>query len=72
MAHATIRAVTAKTIVQMIADKYLVNEDTALKMFYESDVGEAFSDDETGLYGQSATYIFNLFDEAIKRDMITS
>jgi len=66
MAHATIRAVTAKNIAQLIIDKYSVDENTALQMFYESGIGEAFADDETGLYGQSALYIFNLFNEEYK------
>ena len=63
MGHATIRAVTIQTVIKLIADKFSVDEDTALKMFYKSNIGAAYADDETGLYGQSANYIFNLFCE---------
>ena len=42
-------------------DNFSVDENTAIKMFYESHVGECFSNDETGLYGQSAVYIYSLF-----------
>ncbi len=61
--HGTIRAATLKTIIKMICDYYDLEEDAALKWFYESYIGECFSNDETGLYGQSALYIFSLFSE---------
>ena len=61
--HGTIRAATMQTIIKLIVEKYQVNEDTALKMFYESHIGAAYADDETGLYGQSANYVFSLFNE---------
>ena len=35
----------------------------ALDLFYTSATGASFADDETGLYGQSALYIFGLFVE---------
>lgn len=63
MGHGTIRAVTLQTVIQLISDHYSVDGDKALKMFYESNTGAAYSDDETGLYGQSANYIFSLFNE---------
>lgn len=59
--HGTIRAATLKDIIKLICDHYSVSEDEALKLFYESHTGECFSDDETGLYGQSALYIFSLY-----------
>jgi hypothetical protein len=46
-----------------IEEKYLVNEDEALDMFYRSATGASLADDETGLYGQSALYIFSLFND---------
>ena len=61
MTHGTIRAATLKTILENIMDNFSVDENTAIKMFYESHVGECFSNDETGLYGQSAVYIYSLF-----------
>jgi hypothetical protein len=32
-------------------------------MFYRSATGASLADDETGLYGQSALYIFSLFNQ---------
>jgi len=61
MKHGTIRAATQKTILEFIMNHFNVDENTAIKMFYESHIGECFSDDTTGLYGQSAVYVFSLF-----------
>lgn len=61
--HGTIRAATLKTIIAMISEHFNISEDEALKAFYESHIGACFSDDETGLYGQSALYVFSLFLE---------
>ena len=63
MAHGTIRAATLQTILNLIIKYYSVDEDTAMKMFYESHIGACYSDDTTGLYGQSALYVFSLFLE---------
>lgn len=50
-------------IVKMIMEKYGLDEAAALDAFYRSATGASFSDDETGLYGQSPHYIFGLFVE---------
>ena len=63
MAHGTIRAATLRTIINLIVEHFSVDEDTALKMFYKSNIGSCYSDDTTGLYGQSALYVFSLFLE---------
>jgi len=66
MPHGTIRAATMPTIVKLISDEYGVSDDEAMKMFYESHIGACYSDDESGLYGQSALYVFSLFKDDIK------
>ena len=66
MAHGTIRAATLQTILNLIMKHFSVDEDTAVKMFYESHIGACYSDDTTGLYGQSALYIFSLFLEELE------
>ena len=66
MPHGTIRAATLTTVIGLIADQYSVSDDEAMKLFYESHIGSCFSDDESGLYGQSALYIFSLFQEEQK------
>lgn len=61
--HATIRATLLPEIVRLIVEKYGWSEDEAMDRFFLSATGASFSDDETGLYGQSALYIFGLFVE---------
>lgn len=63
MGHGTVRAVILPDIIKMICDKFQWNEKEALDRFYLSATGENFSDDDTGLYGQSALYIFGMFCE---------
>ena len=63
MSHGTIRAATLPAIVKLIIKKYGVSDDEAIKMFYESHIGACYADDESGLYGQSALYVFSLFQE---------
>jgi hypothetical protein len=64
--HGTIRAATLKTILENIMHHFSVDENTAIKLFYESHIGACFSNDDTGLYGQSAAYVFSLFLEEKK------
>ena len=66
MAHATVRATLMPEIIKLIMEKYSLSETEALDKFYNSAAGASFSDDETGLYGQSALYIFGLFDEEMR------
>ena len=63
MGHGTIRASTLQTVFKLIIEHYAVDEDTAVKIFYESNIGACYSDDSTGLYGQSALYIFSMLLE---------
>jgi hypothetical protein len=63
LSHGTIRAATLPTIINLIAEQYGLSDDEAMKFFYESHIGACFADDESGLYGQSALYIFSLFQE---------
>ncbi len=65
MNHYTIRATNLPVIVKLIAEKLKCSELDALDRFYNSAVGKCFSDDETGLYGQSALYVYGLFLEEI-------
>jgi hypothetical protein len=61
MGHGTIRAATLKTIIPLIMERFVCGENDALKMFYESHTGKCYADNSTGLYGQSAVYVFQLF-----------
>ncbi|MDO8609887.1 MAG: hypothetical protein Q7R95_05025 [bacterium] len=63
MEHHLIRATILPQIINNITDKYKVDENKALHMFYTSHTGKMFSDDDSGLYGQSPLYIFSLFEQ---------
>ena len=63
MDHATTRATILPEIIRLISEEYKISEFEALDKFYTSATGASFADDETGLYGQSALYIFGLFSE---------
>ena len=68
MSHGTIRAATLPTIIRLITDHYGVGDDEAIKMFYESHIGACYSDDDSGLYGQSALYVFSLLLEELTQE----
>ncbi|MCD8107011.1 MAG: hypothetical protein LUE20_03480 [Oscillospiraceae bacterium] len=61
MEHATIRATLIPEIIRMISEKYSISEEEAMDEFYTSGTAESLSDSDTGLYGQSALFIFGLF-----------
>jgi hypothetical protein len=63
MSHATVRATNIPEIVRLISEKYKISEEQALDKFYTSATGASYADDETGLYGQSALFVFGLFVE---------
>jgi hypothetical protein len=44
-------------------ERFGYEENDAFKMFYESHTGKCYANDDTGLYGQSAVYVFSLFCE---------
>lgn len=68
MAHATIRATIIPEIVKLICENMNMSEKEALDKFYCSATGKCYADDETGLYGQSALYVYGLFAEEIIRE----
>lgn len=63
MEHYLIRATIIPEIVKMIAEHDKITEQEALDLFYTSATGASLAEDETGLYGQSALYIWGLFQE---------
>jgi hypothetical protein len=67
--HSLVKATLIPEIVQMISVHYGLDEDAALESFYQSGIARALADDETGLYAQSALYIFSLYE--VERGMST-
>lgn len=68
MEHFLIRATVIPEIVTLIQNKYKISEKDALDAFYTSATGACYTDDETGLYGQSALFVASLFDEEISEN----
>ena len=69
MPHGTIRATTLKTIIPLIMERFDCGENDALKLFYESHTGKCYADDSTGLYGQSAVYVFSLLCDELPQEV---
>lgn len=63
MSKALYNATIIPEIVRLITEKYNLSEQEALDAFYGSETAKALNDPETGLYGQSALFIFSLFNE---------
>ncbi len=61
--HGTVRAMILPDIIHLLMKNYGWTEEEALNRFYLSATGANFSDDETGLFGQSPLHIFYLFEE---------
>ncbi|NLT08815.1 MAG: hypothetical protein GXY08_04855 [Ruminococcus sp.] len=69
MNHATTRATIIPEIVRLISEKYSISEKEALEKFYTSATGASYADDKTGLYGQSALFVFGLFCEEYEQQL---
>lgn len=72
MEHYLIRATIIPEVVKMIQNKWGMSEDEALNAFYMSETGDALADDSTGLYGQSALYIFGMFLQEYEENLETA
>lgn len=66
MEHCTTRATILPVIIELIMENYKLSEAEALDAFYKSATGASFSDDATGLYGQSPNFIYGLFKQEIE------
>ena len=60
MGHSIVRGMIIPEIVKLISEKYSWSEEKALDEFYNSVTAQCYADDDLGLYGQSALYIFGL------------
>jgi len=68
MGHELIKATLIPDVIKMIQDEYLIPEDVAFDRFFRSITYINYDDDETGLYGQSALYIFSLYQQEQKEN----
>lgn len=66
MGHVLVKSLLILEVVNLISQKWNVSQEKALDMFYMSKTAENLSDDETGLYGQSALFIFGLYCQEVR------
>ena len=63
--HHLIRATLVPEIARLIAGQFGISEDEALDRFYKSATAQNLADEENGLYGQSALFIFGQYLEEL-------
>jgi len=61
MSRALYNATVIPEIIKLISKEKHVTEDEAFNIFYRSKTLKMLNDEETGLYGQSALFIFSMF-----------
>ena len=59
--HNLVRATVTPEIITILRRYYDITENEAMKRFYESNTAQCYSDEQTGLYGQSALNIVGLY-----------
>lgn len=65
MSHETVGVFIILQILRLISG---MPEKEVLDKFYISATGVSYADDRTGLYGQSALYVFGLFCEEYEEE----
>ena len=64
--HHLIRATIVPEVVRLIAKRFGISESEALSRFYKSATAQNLADEENGLYGQSALFIFGQYLEEME------
>lgn len=67
MDHTIAKTILISQTIELIAKKYQLSIQEARDRFYSSDIVDMLDDDETGLYGQSALYLFSLYEEHLNK-----
>ena len=60
--HDIFKTIIAYKTIELIAENYKLGIQDARDKFYNSGVVDLLDDEETGLYGQSALYLFSLYE----------
>lgn len=63
--HHLIRATIVPEVARLIAEHFGIPESEALSRFYKSATAQNLADEENGLYGQSALFIFGQYLEEL-------
>ena len=67
MKHVLSKTILISQTIELIAQKYKISIEEARDRFYASNVIELLDDDETGLYGESALYLFSLYEKQLNK-----
>lgn len=59
--HHLVRATIIPEVVRLIAERFGISEDEALDRFYRFATAQNLADEENGLYGQSALFVFGQY-----------
>ena len=63
--HHLIRATIIPEVAKLIAERFGISESEALDLFYKSATALNLADEENGLYGQSALFIYSQYLEEV-------
>ena len=63
MGRSLYNATVIPEVIRRIAEHFHMDEMQAMDDFYQSETAKALNDPETGLYGQSALFLFSLYLE---------
>ena len=69
--HHLIRATIIPEVARLIAERFGISESKALDRFYKSATAQNLADEENGLYGQSALFIFGQYLEELEANAPT-
>ncbi|MBR5457523.1 MAG: hypothetical protein IKV56_02045, partial [Kiritimatiellae bacterium] len=61
--HYLVRATLIPEVVRLISEHFGISEEIAFDRFYKSATAENLADEENGMYGQSALFIFGQYLE---------
>jgi hypothetical protein len=64
--HHQVRTLIIPEVARLIAERFGISESEALDRFYKSATAQNLADEENGLYGQSALFIFGQYLEEME------
>lgn len=67
MEHTIVKAILISDVVELIASNYKIAIEEARDRLYSSPVIDWIDDDDTGLYGDSAYYIFSVYEQYLTK-----
>lgn len=65
MEHTIVKTILITDVCELVSEKYKITLAEARDRVYLSGVVKLIEDDETGLYGESALYIFSIYEKKI-------